>query len=292
MLPKEVLKQIRRIEIKTGKLVNDVFSGQYSSVFKGRGMEFSEVREYIPGDDVRSIDWNVSARMGGLFIKKFVEERELTVIIMIDASASGHFGSVDRFKSEFAAEIAGLLAFSAIRNNDKVGMSIFTDQVEKYIAPKKGKRHILRLIREILYFKPASVKTDLEKALDHINEVIHRRSIVFIISDFYDHGYEKALRVTGRRHDCIPIVVEDPRERMIPPVGMMELLDAEDGTRALIDTRGKGFSNNFTVRADARALRRKQLFTSMGLDFIELKTDQSYIQPLIEFFTRRARRMR
>lgn len=292
MLPKEVLKQIRRIEIKTGKLVNEVFAGQYTSVFKGRGMEFSEVREYTPGDDIRSVDWNVTARMGNLFIKKFVEERELTVIIMIDASASGHFGSVERFKSEFAAEIAGVLAFSAIRNNDKVGMFMFTDHVEKFVPPKKGRQHILRLIREILYFEASSLRTDLGKALEHLNEVIRRRSIVFIISDFLDHGYEKILRITSRRHDCIPIIIEDPRERVMPYVGFVELVDSEKGNRLLIDTRGKGFLNSYTVRADTRAQRRSQLFNSMGLDSIELSTGRSYVQPLIEFFAKRAKRFR
>jgi len=292
MLPKEVLKQIRRIEIKTGKLVNEVFAGQYTSVFKGRGMEFSEVRQYPRRDDVRSIDWNVTARTGNLFVKKYVEERELTVIIMIDASASGHFGSVERFKSEFAAEIAGVLAFSAIRNNDKVGMSMFTDHVEKFVPPKKGRQHILRIIREMLYFKAASTRTDLEKALEHLHDVIRRRSIVFIISDFLDHGYEKMLRITSRRHDCIPVVIEDPRERVMPAVGFVELVDSEQGNRLLVDTRGKGFANNYTVRADARTQRRRQLFTSMGLDSIELSTGSAYVQPLIEFFARRAKRFR
>lgn len=290
MLPKEILRQIRRIEIKTGKLVNEVFSGQYSSVFKGRGMEFSEVREYVPGDDIRTVDWNVSARMGSMHVKKYVEERELTVIIMVDASASSYFGSVDKFKSEYAAEIAGLLAFSAIRNNDKVGMSIFTDTVEKFIMPKKGRQHILRLIREILYFKPLSRETHIEQALEHLNEVIRRKSIIFIISDFFDRGFEKALRITSRRHDCIPIVITDPREKLMPSAGFIELIDAETDRRVLIDTRRQGVINDHKVRIEAQNQRLTQIFNSMGLDHIELTVGRSYVDPLVRFFAKRAKR--
>ncbi|OQX88612.1 DUF58 domain-containing protein, partial [candidate division KSB1 bacterium 4484_87] len=236
MIPKEVLKKVKRIEIATRGLVNDVFSGEYHSVFKGRGMEFSEVREYQPGDDIRTIDWNVTARMGHPFVKVFEEERELTVMLLVDVSSSGEFGTFERMKAEIATEICALLAFSAIKNNDKVGLIIFTDQIEKFIPPKKGKSHVLRVIRELLYHKPEGTKTDISSALEYLNRVTRRRSVVFLVSDFISSDYDKALQIANRRHDIVAITVTDPREVEMPNVGFVELEDAETGEIVLVDT--------------------------------------------------------
>ncbi|MFQ5628135.1 MAG: DUF58 domain-containing protein, partial [bacterium] len=235
MIPKEILKKVKSIEIQTRGMVNDVFSGEYHSVFKGRGMEFAEVREYQFGDDIRTIDWNVSARMGCPYIKVFDEERELTVMLLVDASRSADFGTQKQMKGEIAAEICALLAFSAIKNNDKVGLIIFTDKIEIFVPPRKGKKHVLRVIRELLYHKPVGAQTDLSLALEYLSRLITRRAVVFLISDFQDENYEQSLRIASRKHDLIAITITDPREVVLPDVGFIELEDAETGETILID---------------------------------------------------------
>ncbi len=292
MIPKEVLKQIRHIEIRTGKLVNEVFAGEYESIFKGRGMEFSEVREYQPGDDIRTIDWNVTARFGRPFVKKFTEERELTVMLLIDISSSENFGTQEKTKAQIAAEIASVLAFSALRNNDKVGTILFTDQIETFIPPKKGRRHILRIIRELLYFKPAHYQTDISLALEYLNEVAKRKMIVFLISDFIDRGYEKILQITNKKHDVIVITITDPQEKGLLPLGFMELEDSETKRRILINTGDKSLRDSFSQINEQKDSNRKTFFKSIGLDSIEISSDRSYIEPLISFFKKRAKRFR
>ena len=235
-IPKEILKKVRQIEIQTRRLVNDLLAGEYHSTFKGMGMEFSEVREYVPGDDIRTIDWNVTARMNKPFVKQFVEERELTVILLVDISASGQYSSQRQTKNEIAAELSALLALSAIRNNDKVGLILFTDRVEKFIAPKKGKTHVLRVIREVLSFNPEGKETKLEVGLDYLNKAVRRKAVVFLISDFINEGYEKLMRVVARRHDLICINLMDRRESELPNLGLLNLRDAETGEELLVDT--------------------------------------------------------
>ncbi len=291
MIPKEILNSIRRIEIRSGKLVNEIFAGQYSSVFKGRGMEFSEVREYLPGDDIRSIDWNVTARYGKPFVKKFVEERELTVMLLVDASGSQGFGTRSKFKSELAAEIASVLAFSAIKNNDRVGMIIFTDRIEKVIRPKKGRNHILRLIREILYFKPEGKSTDIEVALEYLNELWRRKSVVFLLSDFKGRNFERAVKITSRKHDLIAVRISDPAERELPPAGLLSLEDAESGRRMLADTSDPEFKKAYLLERDNFEKNIKNLFTRSRVDQIAVSTDKPYVMPLIQFFRRREKKM-
>ena len=291
MIPKEILAQIRKIEIRSGKLVNEIFAGQYSSVFKGRGMEFSEVREYAPGDDVRAIDWNVTARYGKPFIKKFVEERELTVMLLVDASASQKFGTKDRFKSELTAEFASVIAFSAIKNNDRVGMIIFTDRVEKVIRPKKGRNHILRLIREALYFKPEGKGTDLTLAMQYLNELWQRKAVVFLLSDFEDKDFSQALRITGRKHDLIAVKFQDPGETAIPGAGMIELEDPETGKRLNIDSSDHFFMAQYLKRKAERSQALQKLFIQANVDSINITNGTSYIVPLIQFFKRREKRL-
>jgi len=290
MIPKEILKKIRRIEIHTKKLVNDLFSGEYHSTFKGQGMEFEEVRQYVPGDDIRLIDWNVTARTGYPHIKKFKEERELSVVLMVDASSSGKFGTRNRFKSETAAELCALLAFSAIKNNDKVGLIIFTDQIEKYIPPQKGRPHVLRLIREILYFKPQRIKTDIAGALEYLNKVIKRKSVVFLISDFLSENFFKPLQIANNKHDVVAMKISDPRESEFSNIGLIELEDAETGEIFMIDTSSKQFRQEFSARASEDNDILKKEFRSINMDFINIRTDQSYIVPLINFFKMREKR--
>ena len=290
MLPKEVIKKIRRIEIRTKKLVNELFSGEYHSTFKGQGMEFEEGRQYEPGDDVRLIDWNVTARMGQPYIKKFREERELTVILLIDVSSSGQFGTRDRFKNETAAELGALLAFSAIKNNDKVGLIIFTDQIEIFVPPKKGRAHVLRIIREILYFKPQGKGTNIAAALEYFNKVIRRKSVVFLVSDFLSEGFTKPLQIANNKHDIIAIKVSDPREITFDNVGLIELEDAETGEVLIIDTGSKEFRKEFAAQAEEDVTGLRKRFRSINLDFINIRTDQSYISPLINFFKMREKR--
>ena len=292
MISKEVLKKVRRIEISTRGLVNDVFSGQYQSVFKGRGMDFSEVREYQVGDDIRTIDWNVTARTGQPFVKTFQEERELTVMLVVDASASGEFGTAQRMKGEIAVELCALLAFSAIKNNDKVGLIIFTDQIEKYVPPRKGRKHVLRVVRELLYHRPENRGTDIAMALEHLNRVVKRHSVVFLVSDFLAKGYERSLRVANRRHDVVAIRVLDRREKKIPPVGIAEFEDAETGERLLVDTSSSGFTGTFSELTISADEQREQTFKSMGVDFVQIWADLPYDVPLMKFFKERARRFR
>lgn len=290
MIPGDILAQIRHIEIRSAKLVNEVFAGQYSSVFKGRGMEFAEVREYVPGDDVRAIDWNVTARHGRPYVKKYVEERELTVIFMIDASASQRFGTRNKFKLELAAELASVLAFSALRNNDRAGMLMFTDRIEKVILPKKGRNHVLRIIRETLYAKPEGRATDLSLALRYLNEIWRRKAVVFLLSDFSDPSAEKALRVTARRHDLVALRLADPRESNIPAAGLMELEDPETGRTMLVDTSDRYVIGEFLRRRKELHEQQDMLFARAGIDHIDLSTDQPYVGPLLQFFRQRERR--
>jgi uncharacterized protein (DUF58 family) len=293
MLPRELLKRIRRIEIVTQRLVRDRMAGQYHSVFKGRGISFSEVRQYTLGDDVRMIDWNVSARMNDVYVKLFTEEREMTVLLLVDMSASGRFGSRVREKRDLAAELAAVLAFSAIRNNDRVGLIIFTDEVEKYVPPKKGKRHVLRVVSEILSFSEKSRRTSLGSGLEFLSRVARRRAVAFLISDFLAPvaSYERALRITARRHDLIPVTIGDPLEEALPDVGLVEMEDPETGGTLVFDTGGP------EAEAFARASRRmvearRDLFKRLSMDPIELRTDRPYLPALTTFFESRARRMR
>jgi len=290
MEQKELFKKIRRIEIRTKRVVNDLFSGEYHSTFKGRGMEFEEVRQYEPGDDIRLIDWNVTARTGYPHIKKFREERELSVIFLVDASSSGAFGTKERFKADTAAELCAVLAFSAIKNNDKVGMIIFTDRIEKFIPPKKGRAHVLRLIREILYFVPRGSQTDITGALEHFNRVIKKKSVVFLISDFLSEGYLKPLQIANQKHDVIALKIADPRELQFDNVGLIELEDAETGETLLIDTASADFRKDFATRAEEDNFALKKSLRLINLDFIQIITNQSYIVPLINFFKMRVKR--
>jgi uncharacterized protein (DUF58 family) len=290
MIPREILKKVRRIEITTRRLVNDLFSGEYHSTFKGQGMEFEEVRQYIPGDDIRLIDWNVTARTGFPHVKKFREERELSVVIMVDASSSGRFGTRTRFKSDTAAELCAVLAFSAIKNSDKVGLIIFTDRIEKFIPPKKGRGHVLRLIREVLYFEPKGVATDIGGALEYLSHVIRRKSVVFLLSDFLSGGYLKPLQIANNKHDIVALKITDPRETGFDDVGMIELEDAETGEVILVDTSSREFRQEFASKAEQDVLSLKRSFQRINLDFINIRTDQSYVVPLITFFKMRERR--
>ncbi len=290
MIGKELLKQVRQIEIRTRGLVNQVFSGEYHSVFKGRGMEFSEVREYQFGDDIRNIDWNVTARFGHPFIKIFEEERELTVILMVDLSGSLIFGSVEKTKQQIAAELSAILAFSALKNNDKVGLILFTDKIEKFVPPRKGKKHVLRIIREVLSFKPEGKTTNLKSALEYMNNAIKKRSIVFLLSDFMDNGYEKILSVVGKKHDLIGVVINDKREKYIPKLGLIKFTDAETGEERWIDTSSKAFQKNLEELKQSNEQQMKSLFTKTRLDSILIQTGEDYVKPLVQFFKMRERR--
>ncbi len=290
MLAKEILKQVRQIEIKTKGVVNQVFSGEYHSVFKGRGMEFSEVREYQFGDDIRNIDWNVTARFGHPFIKIFEEERELTVMILADLSGSLLFGTKDKTKQRIAAELSAVLSFSALKNNDKVGLILFTDKIEKFVPPRKGRSHVLRIIREVLSFEPQGKTTNIRAALEYMNKAIKKRSIVFVLSDFMDSGYEKILRIIGKKHDLIGLLLRDERENNIPGIGLIKFVDAETGEEKWIDTSDKKVRNYFHLQRDEEMLRLKNLFTRSRLDKIEILTSQDYVKPLINFFRMRGRR--
>jgi uncharacterized protein (DUF58 family) len=292
MLSGELLKKVRKIQFKVSKLSTDVVSGHYISAFKGSGIEFDEVREYIPGDDIRAIDWNVTARTGSPHIKRYVEERELTVILMVDLSASQRFGTVNNLKSELAAEISALLAFLAIKNNDKVGLLIFSDHCERFLPPQKGRRHVLRVIREILAYQPSGIKTDIQEALGFVNRVIKHRGIVFLLSDFMDNGFEQSLRSTTKRHDVVAISLEDPRESELPRIGLLELEDCETGERTLVDTNSAAVRAAFKTDAAARVDRTTKLFKSSHVDYIRISTDKPYIDPLQQFFLRRERRFR
>ncbi len=292
MINREILKRVKQIEIKTRSIVNSMLAGEYHSVFKGRGMEFDEVREYYPGDDIRFIDWNVTARTGLAHVKKHVEEREMTVILMVDASSSGNFGTCRKMKGEIAVELCALLAFSAIKNNDRVGLIIFTSKIEKFIPPKKGKKHVLRVIRELLYFRPEESKTDLDSALAYLNRVISRKSIVFLVSDFCSSQFLKSLRIANRKHDMVPVVVTDPREIEMPDVGFIELEDAESGEAVLIDTGSPEFRKTFLHLGSGERRERDTLFKQLGIDAVEIFTHQDYVDPLVRFFRKRAAMIR
>jgi len=290
MIPRELLKKVRRIQIRTSHMVSDVLAGQYHSAFKGRGMEFEEVRPYQIGDDVRTIDWNVSARYGEPFVKKFREERELTVMLLVDVSRSHLFGTQGQLKRDTVAELCATLAFSAITNNDKVGLITFTDRVEKVVPPRKGVRHVLRVIRELLYHQPAGRDTDIAVAIEYLNRVATRRAVLFIVSDFQAAGYERAVRIARRRHDLIPITITDPREREIPNIGLVELFDLEAGRTVLVDTSSRRVRQGFAGQT-ARAIEaRDKLFRRMDVDTIDVTTGRSIVEPLTRFFhARRAR---
>lgn len=292
MLTVEAFRQIRRIHIRTRRLVDGIFAGEYHSVFKGRGMEFAEVREYVPGDDVRTIDWNVTARLGHPFVKRYVEERELTVMLLVDLSASGRFGSVAKIKTEVATELCALLALSAIKNNDKVGLILFTDQIERFVPPQKGKNRALRVIREMLYFEPERRGTDLGLALEYLHRISRRRSVSFLLSDFLAAGYERALRLAHRRHDIIPVCISDRREASLPNLGLMMLRDLETGQHVLVDTGSAAVRNQYRRRRAEAVAERQRLFQSLGIDSIEVRTDQSFIQPVMRFFRQREKRLR
>ncbi len=291
MIPKEILKKVKQIQIRSSRLVNDVLAGEYVSVFKGRGMEFEEVREYQVGDDIRSIDWNVTARMGHPYIKRFAEERELTIMFIVDLSSSGKFGSVKQFKNEIATEICALLALSAVRNNDKVGLILFTDKIEKFVPPKKGKTHVLRVIREVLYFKPEGKGTDISTALEYLIKVTKRKTVSFLISDFIAEGFEHTLRIANKRHDIIAVSVTDPRELELPNVGFVELEDAETGETSLIDTSDRNVRKEFNKLNTRNLQERAKLLRTMGVDMIDIRTDKSYVDPIMKFFRMREKRL-
>ena len=343
MLPAELLKRVRQIQIRTSRMVNDVLAGQYHSVFKGRGMEFEEVRQYQIGDDIRTIDWNVTARLGEPYVKSFREERELTVMLLVDASGSGQFGTWEKTKIEVATEICALLAFSAITNSDKVGLIIFTDRIDKFVAPNKGKKHVLRVIRELLSFRPnagptdpiENVKrhrralrwpltftervaefvssrrgrrhvarrvrdlvfpsgqrrqTDIAGALEYLNKVVRRRAVVFLVSDFLAAHYDTPLQIANRRHDLVTITITDPREVELPDVGLVDLEDAETGERLLVDTSDRRLRARFQATSRDFRAQRTQLFQSMAVDTVDVRTDRRYVDPLIQFFRMREKR--
>src|SRR5258708_11941854 len=273
MLPREVLRQIRRLQLKARRAVEDLLGGEYHSVFKGSGIAFDEVREYQPGDDIRAIDWNVTARMGHPFIKRFIEERELTVLLVVDCSGSQQFGTRAQQKREVAAELAAVLAFSAISNNDRVGLIQFTDRVERFVPPRKGSRHVLRLIRDVLYYQPVHRGTSLKEGLDYVNRVLRRRIIIFLLSDFLDGGYERSFKRTGRRHDLIALRITDPREMELPAVGLLELEDAESGQRLLLDTGSRPVREAYAAQAAARRAALRELCHSARVDLVEGSTD-------------------
>jgi uncharacterized protein (DUF58 family) len=291
MITKELIKKIRKIEIYTNRLVNDQLAGAYHSVFKGRGMAFSEVRPYLPGDDVRLIDWNVSARMNDPHVKLFVEEREMTVMLLVDMSASHRFGSRAHTKRELAAELAALLAFSAIKNNDRVGLIVFTDRIEKFVPPKKGKTHVLRVVSEILTHRSQGRGTDLAQAIDFLGRVARRRCVAFLLSDFLAHGYEKALRIAHERHDLVPVAISDPMEEELPRLGIIYFEDPETGEVIAFDTSGPG-SADYAARVRRARTDRETLFRRLRIDFINVRTGTAYVEALVKFFEARERRMR
>lgn len=290
MLPKELIKRIRKLEISTRKAVTSVLGGQYHSVFKGRGMAFSEVRQYQPGDEVRTIDWNVTARMNDAYVKVFTEERELTVMLLVDVSASEIFGSQQRSKAEISAEVAAQIAFSAIANNDRVGLILFSDRVEKVVPPRKGRSHVLRMISDILSFKPAGKGTDLSTALTYLSHIAKRKTVTFLVSDFLTEHYEKPLRIVARKHDLVPCVIVDPLEQQFPNLGLVDLEDPETGARFLVDTSDPRVRGKFKRFMEERRQKRDTLFKRLSLDAVELSAGADYALALQKFFRMRARR--
>ncbi|MBF0486285.1 MAG: DUF58 domain-containing protein [Candidatus Omnitrophica bacterium] len=301
MIPKDIFEKVRRIEITTNRLVSDIFAGQYHSVFKGRGMEFDEVREYQIGDDIRSIDWNVTARTGIPYIKKFVEEREMTVMVMVDASPSCQFATVREIKAKLAAQIAAVLAFSAIRNNDKIGLVIFTDEIERFIPPRKGKGHVLRIIREVLGFEPRGRGTNIANVVEFFTKIMARHSVCFVISDFFEGkamdlstapDFVKPMTIANRRHDMIAVTLNDPCECELPDCGLVSIQDAETNERVIVDTSDPLVRGTYHQRALMRLEGRERLFRSMGVDHIDIWTDVPYAERLIQFFAQRRKRQR
>ena len=299
MIPRELFQKVRRIQITTSRLVNDIFAGQYHSVFKGQGMEFDEVREYTFGDDIRTIDWNVTARTGQVHVKKYVEERELTVMLLVDASFSCRFATVNQLKSKLAAELASVLAFSAIRNHDKVGLIVFTDKVEKFIPARKGVKNVLRVIREVLYFKPQHRSTDIAQALEFLSQVTTRKTVAFLISDFFEPGhnpaqepkYKKAMAIANKRHDLVAITLNDPRELDLPACGLLTLQDAETGQRVVVDSFDQHVRERYHQEAMDRVNRRNRIFNSIGIDHIDIGTHLPYSDALVKFFLKRRKRV-
>lgn len=290
MIPSELIKKIRQIQIYTSRTVDASFAGQYESVFKGRGMQFDEVREYTPGDDIRTIDWNVTARTGKAYIKRFVEEREMTAVFAVDLSASGDFGTVNKMKNEPAAEFCAVLAFAAAKNNDKVGLLIFTDKIELYIPPKKGMRHVLRLIRELLYFKMPKSRTSIPGALDYLAKILHKKATIFLVSDFIGTGFKKPLSLLNKRHDVIAVSVRDRAEIALPGAGLIEFADAETGQIILVDTSSRRFRNQYGSSSARRFDELKNMLRTINVDCISISTDKPYIQDLVRFFHMRHKR--
>ena len=290
VITRELIKKVKKIEITTNRVVSNQLAGQYHSVFKGRGMSFAEVRPYQPGDEIRQIDWNVSARMSETYVKQFEEERELTVMILVDLSASGLFGTREQSKAELAAEIAAVLAFSAIKNSDRVGLILFTDQVEKFVPPKKGRKHVLRVVTEILDAKPESTRTDLSVGLSFLTRVAKRKTVAFLLSDFLAEGYEKALRIVNQRHDLVPIVLTDPAEETLPNLGVVFMRDAETGEVVPVDTGDKGFRARWHEFAKMERETRERLLRKLDIEWVSVRTDAPYMGPLTRFFQRRAAR--
>ncbi|HBE04015.1 MAG: hypothetical protein A2096_14385 [Spirochaetes bacterium GWF1_41_5] len=287
METREILKKVKRIEIRTSRIVNSVFSGEYHSSYKGRGMEFDEVRQYSAGDDYRSIDWNVTARMNSPYIKRYREERELTCIILYDASSSNEFGTVSALKGEVAAEVAALISFSAIKNNDKIGLIIFTDQVEKYIPPKKGRDHVLRVIRELLFFRTVNRSTDIRSAVDFLNRIVRRRGNVFLISDMISPDFQGPLKIAAEKHDFTAIKITDPREINLPDVGLIEFEDAETGEHIIIDTHDEAFRKNFRRSGMLEDIELEKFFRRLSVSFINLQSDRNYFDDLVLFFRKK-----
>jgi uncharacterized protein (DUF58 family) len=292
MLPREVIRQIRRLQLKARRAVEDLLGGEYHSVFKGAGIAFEDVRAYQPGDDIRTIDWNVTARMGQPFIKRFIEERELTVMLIVDCSGSNQFGTRQQQKREVAAELAAMIAFTAISNNDKVGLIQFTDRVERFVPPRKGSRHVLRLIRDVLYYQPSHRSTSIKEGLDYVNRVLRRRAIIFLLSDFLDKGFERSFKRTGRRHDLIALRITDPRETDLPAVGLLELEDAETGERLLLDAGSREVRSAYAQTARRRHESLRQTASAAGIDLVEISTDGGHLDALLRFFKLRERRLR
>jgi uncharacterized protein (DUF58 family) len=290
MIPDELFKKIRQIEVRTKGLVQNVFGGEYHTAFKGQGIEFSEVRPYQFGDEIRNIDWNVSARTNDTYVKVYEEEREQTVMLLVDVSGSGNFGTQGKFKREVAAEVCAVIAFSAVQNNDKVGLLLFSDEVELFVPPKKGRRHVLRMVRDLFAHEPDSRGTDIQGALDHLMRLVRRRAVVVLISDFFDAGYEKTLCGAGRRHDLVAVHLQDPREEELPPVGLVDFVDAETGETVTLDTRSSEARERYAEHAHQQRADTKALLRRARVDTVPIRTDEGYVEPLIRFFRQRNRR--
>ena len=286
----ELMQKIRSIQIKTSHMVTELMAGEYVSAFKGRGMEFNAVREYAPGDDVRLIDWNVTARMNQPFIKEYIEERELNIMLMVDVSSSGEFGSTGKFKNEISAEVASILAFAAIRNNDKIGLIVFSDKIEHYIPPKKGKAHIWNIIRTILNYKPEGRLTDLNIPLEYLLKIQKRKCVAFLISDFQATNYETNIKLVSKKHDLVAIAISDPRETNLPKIGLVHLQDAESGENLIFDTNDEEATKLYSVHARQIREKLKRLFRSTGVDTIEIRTDSAVVEPIVRYFKIREKR--